>query len=428
MSYDSPSGEAYGRSARQADPPDARSARTGAGSPTPRSARLASYRRPDREDEAVAYERRNTSSQVHSSAFGHAPHSQAGRDPAPRDPAPRGAAAPPAPAPRQRPSRQKPRGAGQRPQARSTRTARSRRPGTRPARSASSVALSILGGIVAIFLALGSAVAGLVSRIFGRSAPYARHVYGSKGRRPRNRISARYGSTSRWGGRGAPAAFRLPIVLGSALCGALVLCLLSTIVAVTPAGADAASEASMLNLATRDAGQLPASTPRESWRQGSMPYFFQTDPAWAQKPYGGDTIAVNGCGPTCLAMVYVYVTGKTDMTPADMGAFADAGNYAPTGATEWRFMSEGAAQLGLVSSELATDREAILAALRSGQPVICAVNPGDFTAVGHFIVLASVDENDMVSVHDPNSSYRSAQKWSIDRIVMQTSACWTYTA
>ncbi len=93
-------------------------------------------------------------------------------------------------------------------------------------------------------------------------------------------------------------------------------------------------------------GQLPASTQRSSWQQGSMPYLFQTDPLWAQKPYAGATVALNGCGPTCLTMVYIYLTGNTDLTPADMCARADAGGYAPTGATEWRFMTEMPSKLG----------------------------------------------------------------------------------
>ncbi len=244
----------------------------------------------------------------------------------------------------------------------------------------------------------------------------------SRGRTPISESAARNHGTQH------PSTFRLPVVLGSALCGTAAVFLLSTIVATTPAGADAAAEASMLNMDTLDTGSMSCSTPREQWQQGTMPYFFQTDPIWAQQSYAGGTVAVNGCGPTCLAMVYVYITGSTDMSPADMAAFADEENYAPTGATEWSFMSEGASKLGLTSTELSLDRDAVIAALQAGQPVICAVKPGDFTSVGHFIVLAGIDENDMVTVHDPNSSYRSAQKWSVDRILAQTRICWTYTS
>lgn len=32
-------------------------------------------------------------------------------------------------------------------------------------------------------------------------------------------------------------------------------------------------------------------------------------------------IAVNGCGPTCLAMVYAGITKDTAMTPADIAEY-----------------------------------------------------------------------------------------------------------
>ena len=37
----------------------------------------------------------------------------------------------------------------------------------------------------------------------------------------------------------------------------------------------------------------------------------QTDPKWANKPYGSSTIKVSGCGTTSVAMVVSGLTGKT---------------------------------------------------------------------------------------------------------------------
>ena len=78
-----------------------------------------------------------------------------------------------------------------------------------------------------------------------------------------------------------------------------------------------------------------------------MPHIYQIDPAWSELPYAGGTIRENACGPTCLTMVYIFKTGHADKTPVDICALAEAGNYAPTGATEWSFMTGGAWQLGL---------------------------------------------------------------------------------
>ena len=60
-----------------------------------------------------------------------------------------------------------------------------------------------------------------------------------------------------------------------------------------------------------------------------MPHIYQIDPAWSELPYAGSTIRENACGPTCLTMVYIFKTGRTDMTPVDMCALSEAGNYAP---------------------------------------------------------------------------------------------------
>lgn len=301
-------------------------------------------------------------------------------------------------------------------------------------------AVRILGTIAmiaaALVGALGSAVSKLFGRLFGRRNPHA--VFSSPSSRRRWSVGApRSGRStfargsyrgSSWSRRGRRQPVRLRAVLAPSCIGALVLTLASTVFFVPSAGADAATEAKLLDLTPMSIGQLPASTQRSSWQQGSMPYLFQTDPLWAQKPYAGATVALNGCGPTCLTMVYIYLTGNTDLTPADMCARADAGGYAPTGATEWRFMTEMPSKLGFSSRELELTPNAISTALEAGQPVICAVAPGDFTSVGHFIVLSSIDEAGMLTVHDPNSSLRSAQKWSVDRILGQTTACWSFTA
>ena len=70
-------------------------------------------------------------------------------------------------------------------------------------------------------------------------------------------------------------------------------------------------------------GAYAVSTPRSEWTQGTMPHLYQTDPAWANKSYAGGTVRANACGPTSLTMVYIYLTGRTDLDPGAMAAFAD---------------------------------------------------------------------------------------------------------
>ena len=111
-----------------------------------------------------------------------------------------------------------------------------------------------------------------------------------------------------------------------------------------------------------------------------------------------------------------------------MSAFSDAGGYCPTGATEWSFMTEGAASLGITGEQVSLSRSAITQALEEGKPVICSMAPGDFTVLGHFIVLSAIDENGMVTVHDPNSSARSSRTWGIVELLHQMKAAWAFSA
>ena len=170
------------------------------------------------------------------------------------------------------------------------------------------------------------------------------------------------------------------------------------------------------------------STPRADWRAGETPFLYQTDPQWAGHPYAGGTIEKNGCGPTCLSMVYVALTGRGDLDPAAMADFAERGGYAVDGMTAWALMTEGAAGLGLASEELPASPGSVREALLAGSPVICSVGPGDFTTTGHFIVLAGLTEDGEVVVHDPNSAERSGRAWDLERVLGQCLNLWAFSA
>ena len=176
-------------------------------------------------------------------------------------------------------------------------------------------------------------------------------------------------------------------------------------------------------------GSAPAgsSTPRAEWRAGEVPFLYQTDPQWSGHPYAGGTVEKNGCGPTCLSMVYVALTGRDDLDPADIADFSERGGYTADGMTAWALMSEGAAGLGLSSEELPASAAVVREALLAGKPVICSVGPGDFTTTGHFIVLAGVSEDDEVIVHDPNSAERSARTWDLERVLGQCLNLWAFS-
>lgn len=174
------------------------------------------------------------------------------------------------------------------------------------------------------------------------------------------------------------------------------------------------------------ASSAPKSTPLEKWHKGEVPYLYQIDPEWSQKPYAGGTIKDNGCGPVCLSMVYVACTGKKDYGPVRMCALSEQRGFVYEGATKWTFMTEGAAYLGLTSQEIAADKARVLAELEAGNLCVAIMGPGDFTEKGHFIVLAGVTEQGKIVVHDPNSVENSSRTWDVQTILDQARGLWAF--
>lgn len=173
-------------------------------------------------------------------------------------------------------------------------------------------------------------------------------------------------------------------------------------------------------------GALDQSTPRDEWAQGVMPKLYQTDSAWRNHPYANEDFGESGCGPTCLAMVYIYVTGDTQLSPTDFADRATRGDYVSSEGTSWSFMSEGAMSLGLAVRETALDEATIAESLSAGHPIICTMGPGDFTSIGHFIVIAGMDESGNLIVHDPNSKERTERTWDASTILEQYRNAWIY--
>ena len=173
--------------------------------------------------------------------------------------------------------------------------------------------------------------------------------------------------------------------------------------------------------------EVAHSTPSSQWRQGEVPSLFQIDPQWSEEPYAGGTIHANGCGPTCLSMVYVALTGQTDLDPKGMARFSEAQGHTVDGMTAWTLMTDGAASLGLESREVPASADAMREELRAGHPVICSVIPGDFTTTGHFIVLAGIAEDGGIIVRDPNSAQNTERTWDLDRIISQCANAWAFS-
>ena len=160
---------------------------------------------------------------------------------------------------------------------------------------------------------------------------------------------------------------------------------------------------------------------------GRVTYLCQWDERWGYKEFGNSYFGVAGCGPTCICMVYSGLTGKTDKNPYTIGLeLAEREYYIPGSGTTWEAMNDIPQEYGLEVIDVPCYEEDIRNTLKEGHPIICNVVPGDFTQVGHYIVLTGIDDNDQLSICDPNSPERSSQKWDLERVIVQIDALWGY--
>lgn len=155
-----------------------------------------------------------------------------------------------------------------------------------------------------------------------------------------------------------------------------------------------------------------------------VPLLMQWDERWGYSQYAGEFFACNGCGPTCLSMVCLYLLDDPQYTPRYIADFAEShGFYEPNCGSTWTLISEGGTQLGLDVTEIPLDKQRIIDNLEVGNPIICVVGEGDFTSTGHFIVLTSYS-NGKLQVNDPNSRIRSDTEWELDRVMPQIKNLW----
>lgn len=128
----------------------------------------------------------------------------------------------------------------------------------------------------------------------------------------------------------------------------------------------------------------------------SIPQYFQTD--YEHVEFSDSTVANEGCGITCLAMVATYLLDEV-LLPDQMAYRFDCGSN-PAAA-----MVSGIRNLGLSCNTYYGDaiHEHVWRAIENGQPVIVLMRRESlFTTGGHFIVIAGMTEDGKYIVNDPN--------------------------
>lgn len=161
-------------------------------------------------------------------------------------------------------------------------------------------------------------------------------------------------------------------------------------------------------------------------KQQKYPLFLQWDKRWGYEAYGDFNVALSGCGPTSLAMAAVALTKDVTITPDKVAKYSmENGYYVEGTGTAWSLMSEGCEEFGIKAREISLDENVMKSHLDNGEVIICSMRPGDFTAVGHFIMIYGYDENGFY-INDANCIYRSSRTWSYTELEHQIRILWAY--
>lgn len=135
----------------------------------------------------------------------------------------------------------------------------------------------------------------------------------------------------------------------------------------------------------------------------SIPLYYQYASPWGNKKYGSGNIAKNGCGPTCIAMVFSYLRNE-NIYPNDIVDFTKDKYYIAGSGSSWSIFAACASNWDIGCKYIGINAGNIANELSAGHPVILSMGPGTFTKSGHFIVLTGINEDGTVTVNDPNDN------------------------
>lgn len=156
----------------------------------------------------------------------------------------------------------------------------------------------------------------------------------------------------------------------------------------------------------------------------TVPDLHQWDERWGYARYAGNLFGLSGCGPTCMSMAAMYLTGNRDLNPLFVARYAEDNGYCYDGkGTAWALFTDGARGLGVSSRELPLEKSLIDSTLDTGGLVALVLGPGDFTDSGHFILLIGRKNGGYV-IRDPNDPKNTARTWTYEALRPQIKDIW----
>ena len=169
----------------------------------------------------------------------------------------------------------------------------------------------------------------------------------------------------------------------------------------------------------------------EEYNNG-VPYYYQAD--YPDVPYNTGSVATDGCGVTCFAMVASYLTGQ-HITPADVGSWGYANNVNTV--VDWSAYQTLADNYGIqlvgeaVGPMKGGSAEDIVNALHNGCIVIASITGGYFNPSdgGHYIAYVGITDDNMIYVSDPGSRERSfiGAPFDVETALAACKEYWVFT-
>lgn len=160
----------------------------------------------------------------------------------------------------------------------------------------------------------------------------------------------------------------------------------------------------------------------------AIPLYYQYASPWGNKKYGSGNIAKNGCGPTCIAMVFSYLRNE-NIYPNDIVDFTKDKYYINGSGSSWSIFAACASQWNIGCRYIGLSAGNIANELSAGHPVILSMGPGTFTKSGHFIVLTGINEDGTVTVNDPNDNSKKNhvnKQFDLQQILKESKGGWSF--
>ena len=186
------------------------------------------------------------------------------------------------------------------------------------------------------------------------------------------------------------------------------------ITVATEKSGDSNKDTNLDGLKEEDTSTSSTITPVSSTAKGTFTYFYQGD--YKQSYGGGKTIAQAGCGPTSLAMVLTYYTGKK-VTPVETAQYAmDKGYRIINNGTSDKLFGAMCSDYGVKGEYKKASTDNIIESLKEGKTIIAHMGKGTFTKGGHYIVLKGLTSDGNVLVADPNHPNYNSKSFSASLI------------